>query len=166
MTAGDITGVTGLNIYKFRIPMKPDTKFDIAISVQDAPGERPRYVSRHSLTSHADANAVDLLLSFLPHDERIRGVLLSQDEEINYRVECPECSPSGFGTVISLPLNELRGTHKTLVPMTSRLSSKLSSEDEICLIAILASDPGQSLSTKEIFPRAKVSVQFTESKSD
>jgi hypothetical protein len=158
LTASDISAVTGLNIYKFRIAMKPDTEFEISVSVLDSPDAKPRFLSRHTFTSDDGVDTVDLLLSFLPRDKSLRGVLLSQDEEVLYRIDCPRCSPSGIGTIISLPLSNVRGTRKTLIPMTKDRSPEISKADEICLIAILASEDGKAASMQTSYPRAKVSV--------
>jgi hypothetical protein len=158
LTAADISGVTGLNIYKYRIALKPGTKFDVAVSVLDAPNSKPRFLNRQTFTSGGDVDAVDLLLSFLPRDNTLRGVLLSQDEEVAYRIDCPQCSPSGIATNISLPLSNVRGTRKTLIPMTTDRSIETSEENEICLIAILASEDGKPASMQKSYPRAKVSV--------
>lgn len=162
LNARDLVSVAGLNIYKYRVPMKPGTTFEIVVSEQDAVDEDPRLLSRQSFTSHADSETVDLLLSFLPRDETLRGVLLSQDEEVEYRVDCPSCSPSGMATNISLPLQEIPGKQKTLIPMTGKRSRKLSKENEICLIAIVVSQEGRPISLKKSFPRAQVSVKITE----
>lgn len=162
LAAEDISGVLGLNIYKFRIPVKPSTQFKLVVSVQDTADDEPRVINRNSFTSSDDAQTVDLLLSFLPRDNTLRGVLLSQDEEVSYRVDCSQCDPSGISTIISLPLNDVRGTEKTLIPMTKERSATLSDENEICLIAILASKDGKPASMQESYPRAKVSVTFSE----
>lgn len=160
LTANDIAGVTGLNIYKYRIAMQPGTRFDVAVSVQDAPDAKPRFVSRNEFTSDDDVDGVDLLLSFLSRDNTLRGVLLSQDEEISYRVDCPRCSPAGIATNISLPLNDVPGTRKTLMLVTADQSAKLTGENEICLIAILATQDGKPASIQKSYPRAKVSIVF------
>lgn len=162
LTAKDIAGVTGLNIYKYRITMKPGTKFDVVVCVVDAPDARPRTLSRNVFTSDDDVEAVDLLLSFLPRDNTLRGVLLSQDDEISYRIDSPQCSPTGIATNISLPLSEIRGTRKTLIPMTADRSAELSDESEVCLIAILATEDGKPASMQKSYPRAKVSVVFAD----
>ncbi len=162
LTASDISSVTGLNIYKFRVPMKPATEFEIIISVQDTPDAKVRFFDRQSFTSDDDADAVDLLLSFLPRDNSLRGVLLSQEEDVAYRVDCPNCSPSGIATNISLPLRDIPGTRKTLIPMTAKQSLALSDENEICLIAILASQDGKPVSTQKSYPRATVSLLITD----
>ena len=51
---------------------------------------------------------------------------------------------------------------KTLIPMTAVRSSKLSDKNEICLIAILATDDGEPASMQKSYPRAKVSVMFAD----
>lgn len=158
LTASDISSVTGLNIYKYRIAIKPGTKFDVTVSVIETPSSKPRFLNRQTFTSDDDVDAVDLLLSFLPRDNTLRGVLLSQDEEVAYRIDCPQCSPSGIATNISLPLSNVRGTRKTLIPMTMDRSSEFSDENEICLIAILSSEDGKPASMQKSYPRAKVSV--------
>ena len=158
LTASDISSVTGLNIYKYRIAINPGTKFDIAVSVIDSPNSKPQFLNLQTFTSDDDVDAVDLLLSFLPRDNTLRGVLLSQDEEVAYRIDCPQCSPSGIATNISLPLSDVRGTRKTLIPMTMDRSIEISDENEICLIAILASEDGEPASMQKSYPRAKVSV--------
>jgi hypothetical protein len=162
LTADDIADAIGLNIYNFHVAMKPSTRFEIAVSVQEAPDAEPQFLNRHSFTSDADVEAVDVLLSFLPRDKTLRGVLLSQDEEVDYRVNCPNCSPTGIATIISLPLREIRGTQKILIPMTGKSSRNLSDDNELCLIAILASKDGQPASLQKSFPRAKISVRFTD----
>jgi hypothetical protein len=85
-----------------------------------------------------------------------------EDEEVDYRVNCPNCSPTGIATIISLPLREIRGTQKILIPMTGKSSRNLSDDTELCLIAILASKDGQPASLEKSFPRAKISVRFTD----
>jgi hypothetical protein len=162
LTANDIAGVTGLNIYKYRITMKPSTKFDVVISVLDAPDAKPRILRRNAFTSKNDKDVVELLLSFLPRDNTLRGVLLSQDEEINYRIDSQDCSPTGIATIISLPLSDIRGTRKTLIPMTANVSAEHSGDSEVCLIAILADEDGKMDAMQERYPRAKVSVVFTD----
>jgi len=158
LTASDISSVTGLNVYKYRIAIKPGTKFDVAVSVLDAPNSKPRFLNRQTFTSGDDVDAVDLLLSFLPRDNTLRGVLLSQDEEVAYRIDCQKCSPPGIAANIPLPLSNVRGTRKTLIPMTMDRSIEISAENEICLIAILASEEGKPASMQKSYPRAKVSV--------
>lgn len=158
VTASDLASVTGLNIYKYRIAIKPGTKFDVAISVLDSPDSKPRFLNRQTFTSDNDVDTVDLLLSFLPRDNTLRGVLLSQDEDVEYRIDCPRCSPSGIATNISLPLSNVRGTRKTLIPLTMDRSLEISDENEICLIAILAKEDGKPASMQKSYPRAKVSV--------
>lgn len=160
LSAGDITSVTGLNIYKYRIAMEPGTKFEVAVSVQNDADSKPRFLHRHSFVSDTGTDGVDLLLAFLPRDEKLRGVLPSQDEEVEYRVDCSGCSPRGIGTIMSLPLNEIPGTHKTLIPMAAERFGDLPDENEVCLIAIIASKPGKPVPTNEAFPRAKISVRF------
>ncbi|EMI46048.1 hypothetical protein [Rhodopirellula sp. SWK7] len=162
LTADDISSVIGLNIYKFRIAMDSRTEFQIAVSVQNAADAKSRFLNRQTFTSDEGTKAVDLLLSFLPRDDTVRGVLLSQDEEIEYRVRCSRCYPSGITTIISLPLSEIPGTQKTLIPMTADRSEKLSGEHETCLIAILASEAGNPVSMQNSYPRAKISVIFSD----
>lgn len=162
LTADDLAGALNLNIYKFRVPMRSETKFDIVVSVQDSPDAEPRVLSRQSLRHRGDAESVDLRLSFLPRDDSVRGVLLTQDEEVVYRVKCSGCSPGGFATIIPLPLREIPGTEKTLMPVNAEVSAELSDEGETCLIAILASEVGKPASTKTSYPRAKISVQIAE----
>ena len=162
LTASDISSVTGLNIYKYRIAMKPGTKFDVAVSVIDSPNSKPRFLNRQTFTSDDDVDAVELLLSFLPRDNTLRGVLLSQDEEVEYRIDCPQCSPAGIATNISLPLSNVRGTQKTLIPLTRDRSKEISDENEICLIAILASEDMKPASMQKSYPRAKVSVMLAD----
>ena len=162
LSANDISSVTGLNIYKFRVGMKPGTKFDVTVSVLDAPDAKPRLMSRQTFRSNDDVTEPDLLLSFLSRDNSLRGVLLSQDEEIVYRVECPQCSPTGIATIISLPLSDIPGTRKTLIPMTADQSAKLSDTNEVCLIAILAADDGKAVSMQRSYPRAKISLTFAD----
>ena len=162
VTAEDLAGVLGLNIYKFRVAMRPETEFDVVVSVQAAPDAAPRILSRHSFTSPAGADAVDLRLSFLPRDDTARGVLLTQDEEAVYRISCPDCSPGGIVTIIPLPLRDVPGTRKTLMPVNARLSAELSGENETCLVAILASASGEPPSARKSYPRAKISVKFKE----
>ena len=162
LTADDIAGVTGLNLYKFRVAMEPATAFSIDISVQDTPDAKPRIVSRYAFTADDDAEAVELRLSFLPMDDSLRGVLLSQDEEVTYRINGTNCSPSGLATVIALPLREIPGTRETLMAMNAEVSSELSDENEVCLIAVLASPEGEPPSTRKSYPRAKVSVRLNE----
>lgn len=158
LTASDISSVTGLNIYKYRIAIKPGTKFDVAISVLDSPDSKPRFLNRQTFTSDNDVDTVDLLLSFLPRDNTLRGVLLSQDEDVEYRIDCPRCSPSGIVTNISLPLSNVRSTRKVLIPLTMDSSLEISDENEISLIAILAKEDGKPASMQKSYPRAKVSV--------
>lgn len=160
LSAGDIASVTGLNIYKFRIAMNPGAKFDVAVSVQNDAASEPRSLERHSFTSDDDTDRVDLLLSFLSRDDKLRGVLLSQEKEVVYRVDCSGCSPPGIATIISLPLNEIPGTQKTLIPMTAERSAVFSDENEVCLIAIVASKAGKPVTMTESFPRAKISIIF------
>jgi hypothetical protein len=162
LTAGDIAGVTGLNIYKFSVAMKPGTRFEIVVSVQETPDATPRVLNRHSFASDGDTDNVELLLSFLARDNALRGVLLSQDEEVNYRVECPNCNPSGIATIIALPLNQFPGTQKTLIPMTGKRSQEISRDNESCLIAILASKDGEPASLQKSYPRATISVRITD----
>lgn len=162
LTAADISSVTGLNVYKYRIAIKPGTKFDVVVSVLDSPTSKPRFLNRQAFTSDDDVNSVELLLSFLPKDNTLRGVLLSQDEEVAYRIDCPSCSPSGIATNISLPLSNVRGTQKTLIPLTMDRSIEISDENEICLIAILASKDGKPVSLQQSYPRAKVSVVLSD----
>ena len=160
LTASDISSVTGLNIYKYRIAIKRGSKFDVAIFVLDSPNSKPRFLNRQTFTSDDDVDAVDLLLSFLPRDNTLRGVLLSQDEEVAYRIDCPRCFPSGVATNISLPLSDVRGTEKSLVSLTMDRSKEISGENEICLIAILASQEGKPASMRKSYPRAHVSVML------
>lgn len=162
LTAAEIARVTGFNIYKYRLAMKPGTTFDVTISVQDAPDDKPRFSNRQSFTSDGDGETVGLLLSFLARDDTMRGVLLSQDDEITYRVDCRNCTQTGFATNVSLPLKKIPGTRKTVITMTRERSRDLSEENEICLIAILASEEGKPVSVQESFPRAKISVNLTE----
>lgn len=160
LTAEDIADVTGLNIYKFRVAVEPGAAFELVIAEQDAADEVPRLLARSSFTSYSDANSIDLRLSFLPRDNALRGVLLSQDEDIEYRVDCEHCSPSGLATNIPLPLRDLPGTQKTLFPKPGKITQELSTEDEICLITILASENGRPASLETSYPRAIVSVKF------
>ncbi len=68
--------------------MKPGKKFDVAVSVLDAPNSKPRFLSTKPLLPTMTSMLLICLLSFLPRDNTLRGVLLSQDEEVAYRIDC------------------------------------------------------------------------------
>ncbi|MBB3207893.1 hypothetical protein FHS27_003720 [Rhodopirellula rubra] len=46
--------------------------------------------------------------------------------------------------------------------MTADRSEKLSGEHETCLIAILASEAGNPVSMRDSYPRAKISLIFSD----
>lgn len=163
ITADDDVRLTGLDVDKFRVPTKAHAPIEVVVSEQRSPDAEPRILHRKRLDSERDST--ELLLSFLPRDKTLRGVLLSE-EEVEYRVECPSCSPTGsptgFATIIPVPWNDIRSTRKTLVLLDSDRQHRVSRPEEICLIAILVAEEGQAPSLRESFPRAIVSVKGIE----
>jgi hypothetical protein len=99
-----------------------------------------------------------LRISFLREDHKLQGVLLSQEKEAEFRVECPGCEPGGIVSIVELPLRDIAPTHKMLSTPRSDKDYERYGLAETQLLTIIASEPGKPGPPPTSYPRAELVI--------
>ncbi|HTN04805.1 MAG TPA: hypothetical protein VL132_23155 [Planctomycetaceae bacterium] len=155
--ADDLVSATGLNIYKFQTQLPKDQKFEVVLREIEAKDHTPRVLHRFPFR-HGAEGPVILRASFLRRDRKLEGVLLNGGQEAEYRLELPDCSPSGIATIVAVPLAGLAPTQKTLFVHGSTRDQSHLEPGEIGLLTLVASEPGKPASMNA-YPRAELLIQ-------
>ncbi len=159
LSADDLIAATGLNIYKFRVHVPDGKKFRVVLrerSDKDAPA---KVIHQYAFQKDEKATLVVMRVSFLRRDRKLAGVLLSQEDEAEYRIDCSDCSPGGIATIVSLPLGHVRPTEKVLFVHRSQKDMQEWGVNEQRLMTIVASEPGKPASPPTTFPRAELVIE-------
>ena len=152
----ELIGATGLNIYKFQVDMPKGQGFRVILRSLESRDSGARELHSWAFTKDGDAPTT-LLVSFLRRDGKLGGVLLSQEEEAEYRLDCPGCTPSGIATIVPLPL---AGTNKTLfVHRSDKDNEHFDGLDETRLITVVRSELGEPAPPPTSYPRVELVVQ-------
>jgi hypothetical protein len=156
LDANDLAEVTGVNIYKFQVAMPKGQKFRIVFREVDAKEARPRVLHQMSLVKESDT-PVTLRVGFMRSDRKLASFLLSEEKEAEYRVDCSGCSPSGYATIVPLPLANIPLTDKTLMVSASDKQAKEMGKGT-ALIRVVARDIVKG-GMPTSFPRAELVIE-------
>jgi hypothetical protein len=86
LDATDLAGVTGLNIYKFRLDIPSDQRFDVVFRELADKDASPVEIHRMPFQRGKGQGPITVLVHFLKRDRQLAGVLLSQDKDAEYGV--------------------------------------------------------------------------------
>ena len=154
----DVVNVTGLDLYKYRLDDMPKGKrFRVMIREQKDAKTPPRVLYDLPFKKTAEGPAT-FRFSFLRRDRTLQGVLLSQEEQAEFRVNATGCDPSGFVTIVEVPLHGVEPTRKGLIPHRSDEAIRRSGIKETRLLTIVASEPGKPGSSPTAFPRGELVI--------
>lgn len=161
LDADDLANVTGVNVYKFQVNIPKGQKFRVVLRELKEKGAEPRVLHQFPFLKESDGPSV-IRIAFLRRDRKLAGVLLSEEKDAEYGIECSGCSPSGMSTIVSTPLADLMPTRKTLYITQSDKHAKQMGLRGVQLITVVASEPGQPGPTVKTFPRAELLLEFEE----
>jgi hypothetical protein len=159
LTADDIIAETGLNVYNFRLQIPKGQKFELRLRelpAKDAPEKGQRRFIFEKVTD----GPLTARLSFLRRDRQLRGVLLSQEEDAEFRVTCEGCSPTGLATIVPNPLYEVPPTEKTLMVLRSDKDWKPAKQGSPVPLLVIHESKNQpeQRALDAIYPRAELVV--------
>jgi RNA polymerase sigma factor (sigma-70 family) len=139
----ELVNHTGLNIYKFVANIPKGKRFRVVWRQVNTPGgDRVLYI--YPLQKKTDAPTT-ILVSFLRRDGKLGGVLLSDDDGAQFRLDCSGCDPSGIATIVPLPMAGREITQKTLIVHKTDQQNGLPKVKGMRLITLLASEPGKPI---------------------
>jgi RNA polymerase sigma factor (sigma-70 family) len=139
----ELVNHTGLNIYKFVANIPKGKRFRVVWRQMNTPGgNRVLYI--YPLQKKTDAPTT-ILVSFLRRDGKLGSVLLSDDDEAQFRLDCSGCDPSGIATIVPLPMAGREITQKTLIVHKTDQQNGLPKVKGMRLITLLASEPGKPI---------------------
>jgi hypothetical protein len=160
LDANDLAEVFGVNVYKFQVNMPKGQKFQVILRELKEKGAEPKVLYLHSFLKESDGPTV-IRTTFLRRDGKFEGVLLSEEKDAQYGIQCSGCSPGGVGSIAPMPLANLPGTHKILSVTQSDKHAKQMGLKGMQLITIIAREPGKVLPIDAgvtTFPRAELVI--------
>lgn len=104
----DLVAVANLNIYKYKLRLQPGQRFNVILREQRSAETDPRVLFEHSFERDNAPEAI-MRFSFLRRDDKFAGVLLSGQREAELDISCDGCTSNGLGTIVPVPLSDLRG---------------------------------------------------------
>jgi RNA polymerase sigma factor (sigma-70 family) len=156
--AEELIGATGLNIYKFKLEMPKGQKFRVVLRVLEAQDKPPRVLYTFPFTKQ-DEGPMTILTSFLRRDGKLGGVLLSQEELAEFRVETPGCNPSGIASFVSVPLADVEPTRKMLQVHRSDKQLVEDGVKETRLLTLTTREPDKGGPGPTSYPRGEFLIE-------
>lgn len=160
-TGTDIANVAGLDVYKFRVPLKSKT-FAVVVTEQTRPNGEVKTLSEIDFALDVDSETFEILLSFLPTDGTMRNaLLLSKEDRVDFSVFCEVNGTSTMSRVeIERPLSSSSTLPRSVTPMTLKAHDGFSSDGTLCLLAIRGKHQRGKPSPEKDFPIAKVCIVY------
>lgn len=153
--------ITGLNIYKFEVDLPESKRFRLILRELRADDEPARVLVSHEFEKRDNRNdKVTIVVSFLREDGILQGVLDTQEERGELRVETSGVMPVTATIGFEMPLRDIpRGVKKVVPHRTSRLPKRAMiglSPDELRLLSIVV--PVNDSFRMNQFPRAELVI--------
>jgi RNA polymerase sigma factor (sigma-70 family) len=164
LTIDELIAATGLNIYKFQLDMAKGQKFRVAVTKFPSKEADPQELKSFEFQKTTDGPMM-LHITFLPLDGKLHGVLMGKEEEVDFRVSCDGCDPSGWGTIIPNPGAEIPADGQLFAVFSNEKGWAEGSKGKIkagptTLLALFASKPGIALADlSSAYPRAELTVE-------
>ena len=158
LDANDLTELTGLDIYKFRIDMPKGQVFNVILREvnprKDAEGWGHRFEFRQQ-----ESGPTTLKLSFLRSDRKLAGFWLGDDKQAEYRVNCTGGTTGGFATTIPHPVADVPATQRLLIVWGSNEQVHLFGLKGVQLVTVMVKElPGQPRADIEMLTARRVEV--------
>ncbi len=135
-TGGDVAHALGLDLYKFRLPVRSE-HFRVLVRERLSAGGEATVLSTHDFEADRGYEKFDLLLSFLPEDGIAPHALLQGGELVDLEIQCRfGNATTGSRTLIPRPLMKSHGGTRSIRPMNLRADDKTQGEDEVVLLLI------------------------------
>jgi RNA polymerase sigma factor (sigma-70 family) len=158
-TADDLAEVTGLNVYKYRLDLPKGQRFRILWEAFPKKGAPERWLWHHDFEKKEEGPLV-LRVSFLRRDRKMQGVLLSQEKEAEFRLDCPGCHPPGLATIVSKPLADSPQDGQLLVVFESEKDDWFHARPGTTrLLVLLAKNPLGQRDLEKVYPRAELVLE-------
>jgi RNA polymerase sigma factor (sigma-70 family) len=157
LSTDDLVEATGLNLYKYQVDIPKEQRFRIEIRELKNEGSPARVLFDYTFQKVADG-PITLRVCFLRRDHKLQGVLLSEEKDAEFRLDCSGCNPSGIATIVTLPLSGIEGTRKSYMVHNSDKDSGRDRLKETRLITIVASEPNKPAPPPTTYPRAEVVI--------
>jgi hypothetical protein len=152
----DLVEAAGLDIYKFQVGLAKGQRFRVVLQVLETKETPARVLSAHEFQKTGDGAAI-IRVSFLRTDRKLQGFLLSNEAQAEYRLDCSECTPGGFATIVKNPLGDQVPTRRSLAINKSDKSNKRNGINETQLISLFASEVGRP-GDPSAYPRAELVI--------
>ena len=160
VTGTDIANVFGIDVYKFRVPLR-SKNFAVTFTEQASADSEVKTTHKFDFTLDVDAPEFDLILSFTPTDGTMRNALLSDDKTVDFSAFCKAGDFSTMNRIeIPRPLSGQPTDTKSVMPMTLKMHEVHSSDRSLCLLEIAGRTPSATDRANEKFPVARVFVTF------
>lgn len=114
LDADDLLYFMNLDIYKFQLELPKGQKIRIVIQEKESAEAKPVEHWSHEFECTRDAPVV-LRIGFLPKDRRMHGVLLSDEDSMELRLDLDGCNPSGGAGMIPVPLAQIQVSRRMVV---------------------------------------------------
>ena len=159
-TGSDIANVFGIDVYKFRVPLR-SKNFAVMFTEQESASSDVKTTHKFDFTLDVDAPEFDLLLSFTPTDSTMRNALLSDDKTVDFSAFCKAGDFSTMNRIeIPRPLSGLTTNPRSVMPMTLKMHEVHSTDKSVCLLEIAGRSPSETQTADQRFPVARVFVTF------
>jgi hypothetical protein len=164
LTMDELMAATGLNIYKFQLDLAKGQNFRVAVTEFPSKEANPRELKSFDFQKITDG-PMTLHITFLPTGGKLHGVLMGKEEEVDFRVSCDGCDPSGWGTIIPNPGAAIPSDGQLFAVFSSEKGWKEGSKGKTVaertrLLALFASKPGKSIADfNTAYPRAELTVE-------
>ncbi len=109
----DIADLTGLDVYKYEVELKRGDKVRATLEEQRELGAKPSNHLNVEATASRDGTAV-LSVAFLRQDRKLASVLLSNEEEMTFRITWSGVASRGLNGIIEPPLHDVPLSQKSL----------------------------------------------------
>lgn len=148
---------TGLDCYKFELPGVRGRPFDLVYRVVEAEGAVPKVVCQVTFRPRGNQTPV-VRVSLLRNDRQLAGFLLSGYPKGEFRISAPNCTPSGFATVLDNPLKDAPPTERAKIVYRSEAESGHTTPGELLLLKAARTDPANKRGVKMVYPRMELVV--------
>jgi hypothetical protein len=164
LTTDELIDATGLNIYKFQLDLPKGQRFRVAVTEFPSKEVDPRELKSFDFQKTTDG-PMTLHISFLPTGGKLHGVLMGKEEEVDFRVSCDGCDPSGWGTIIPNPGAAIPSDGQLFAVFSTEKGWEAGNKGKIeakrtRLLALFACKPGKTVADfNTAYPRAELTVE-------
>lgn len=151
--ANDLVEAHALNIYKFTVEIEKGQQFHVVLRERDNEDAAPREVKKFTFRRSEKDGPTTLRIDFTRTDGIVGGVLLSDQKQTVFRVNCSDCEPSDMASVVAVPLSRLKSAERTLIA-----SDKGNQEQHVKETQLLSIVPTNGLGESN-FPRADLLIE-------